>query len=580
MFSWWRKWFKKKPASNTLDECYSEEPADPTLYFSTHRTHMRKGLVSAYIEHNAIPVKPEWTLHSGTAMDSSSQPGDTAKGAFVLNQQRLPQNLFSWYVSQGFIGYQACGIIAQQWMVNLACSIKGQDAVRNGFRIVANEGVEVNPQIIAAIEKADKRYKLKHHLRQAHKFNEVFGIRHVLFVVDSPDPDYYEKPFNPDSIKPGSYKGITQVDPYWITPLLDSDATAKPESQYFYEPTYWVISGRRYHRTHFVILRGPEVSDILKPSYIYGGLPLTQRIMERVYAAERTANEGPQLAMTKRLNVRKMNLAKAVANQEAFENALSVQSEYRDNYGILAIDQDEEAQQLETSLSDVDTVIMTQYQIVAAVAGVPATKLLRTSPKGFNATGEHEIKTYHEELETVQECDLTPIVDKHHLCVMRSTIVPRFNGRPFDITVVWNPVDVPSQREVAETQEIQSRADTNYQNTGAIDAYDIRDRLINDEEGLYSGLEVVERPEDLDDLEPEPVPGEPAPQQTEFATTTTDEDPLLAPLPEETAQDVLREEGGQWYVYSETGKKLGGPYSNKKKARNRLRQIEYFKHEN
>ena len=58
--------------------------------------------------------------------------------------------------------------------------------------------------------------------------------------------------------------------------------------------------------SHFVILRGPEVSDILKPSYLYGGLPLTQLILERVYGAERTANEAPMLALTKRLVVRYM----------------------------------------------------------------------------------------------------------------------------------------------------------------------------------------------------------------------------------------------------------------------------------
>ena len=30
---------------------------------------------------------------------------------------------------------------------------------------------------------------------------------------------------------------------------------------------------------------------------------------------------------------------------------------------------------------------MTQYQLAASVANVPATKLLGTQPKGFNATG-------------------------------------------------------------------------------------------------------------------------------------------------------------------------------------------------
>lgn len=36
--------------------------------------------------------------------------------------------------------------------------------------------------------------------------------------------------------------------------------------------------------------------------------------------------------------------------------------------------------------------------------------------------------------------------------------------------------------------------------------------------------------------------------------------------------------GGKWYVRSEEGKNLGGPYDSKEAAEARLRQVEYFKH--
>ena len=43
------------------------------------------------------------------------------------------------------------------------------------------------------------------------------------------------------------------------------------------------------------------------------------------------------------------------------------------------------------------------------------------------------------------------------------------------------------------------------------------------------------------------------------------------------AQESVRMEGGEWYVYSEKGKRLGGPYSTRQAAAKRLSQIEYFK---
>jgi len=41
---------------------------------------------------------------------------------------------------------------------------------------------------------------------------------------------------------------------------------------------------------------------------------------------------------------------------------------------------------------------------------------------------------------------------------------------------------------------------------------------------------------------------------------------------------MIRSTSAGWIVVSETGKKLGGPYTNREDAVKRLQQIEYFKH--
>ena len=425
-----------------------------------------------------------------------------AKNLFRIGRQLIPDKLFCWYVSQGFIGYQACSFIGQNWLVNRACSLKGRDAVKNGFTITFDEGDDVPPSLIEHVEKLNRYFKLNRELVRADKFKNIFGISHILFRVDSDDPEYYEKPFNPDGIQPGRYKGMTHIDPYWITPLLTTESVADPESTGFYEPTYWVVSGKKYHRSHFVILRGPEVSDILKPTYLYGGLPLTQLIAERVYSSERTANEAPQLALTKRLVIRYIEeLEEAILFQNKFEENMEALTEWRDNFGVWVDGNDNRVEQQDTSLSDLDVTIMTQYQIVAGQSGIPATKLMGTSPKGFQATGEHEVKSYHEELESIQENDMEPIIHRHHQCLMRSLIAPRYNIDPLTIDIVWNPLAVQSAKEQAETAELKSRTYKTYQDTGAVDEYDIRDTIIADEDSGMSGIEAVTRPEELMELE-------------------------------------------------------------------------------
>ena len=546
MFSWTEKlseWFKhwhwdtpRPPAS--LPEQEEEQDDDKEQdtaknlsgYFRTHRQVSRGERTRRLAR--PFPVTPDKFQTVDSFAQDETDNTTAAKNAFVVSQQIIPEVLFDWYVSQTFIGYQACALIAQHWLIDKGCSMKGRDAVRNGFDLVFDEGVDVPPAITARLEKYDRKFHLKKRLEQADKFKNVFGISHILFRVESDDPDYYEKPFNPDGIQPGSYKGMNHIDPYWVTPLLTTEAVEEPGSPGFYDPTYWVVSGKKYHRSHFVILRGPEVSDVQKPSYLYGGLPLTQLAMERVYAAERTANEAPQLALTKRLIIRYIDdLEKAITNQGKFEEAMRALSEWRDNYGVYVSSTDDKIEQQDTSLSDLDVTIMTQYQIVAGIFGVPATKLLGTSPKGFNATGDHEIKTYHEELESVQENDLTPIVNRHHLCVMRSHIAPmREDKQPVMVDIQWNPLAVMSEKERAETQEIKGRTYKVIQETGAVDGYDIRDSVIDDDDSLFSGIPAIERPDDPDDLDdiiPSPEREAEAQQATGAPQSATEGDQTL-----------------------------------------------------
>ncbi len=450
-------------------------------------------------------------------LSAFSDIGDSAKLTPIRNQI-LSEGSLSFFAAQTFIGYQVSALIAQNWLVNKACTQKVRDAIKPWFVPTINDGSDVDEDVIARINKLDKRFGLKKNLIEAGRFNNIFGIRHVLFEIDGMD---YEKPFNPDGIKPGSYKGITQIDPYWCTPYLSGDDVSDPASQHFYDPEHWWIGGRgKIHRSHFVLLRGAEVADYLKPAYYYGGIGLPQFIFERAYAAERTANEAPQVAMSKRLNVRKVDLEKVAADPAAFEEAMQDLVNFRDNFGVHVIDKEEEHQQFDTNLTDFDATIMTQYQIAAAIASTPATKLLGTTPKGFNATGEFETDSYHEELESNQEMEFSPIVERHHICIMKSFIEPEF-GKSFEIDVVWNPLSIESRKERAEINELKSRTDALYVNSGIVSQEEVRMRLINDPDSGYDGLERI----DQEELSEEMGLPEEQEQQPEEAPSNGEENP-------------------------------------------------------
>lgn len=418
---------------------------------------------------------------AGMAMDNQLNIKFQNQGGSAIPQQQV-----FWYASQNFIGFQLCAMLSQQWLIKKCCLMPAKDAVRNGYEITVNDGNEVDPKILEEIRKLDVKYRLNYNLIQFVDQGRIFGIRIAMFIVDSDDPKYYYKPFNEDGILPGSYRGISQVDPYWITPQLDTEAAGAPASIHFYEPTWWNVAGRLVHRTHLIIFKTEEVPDIIKPTYIYAGVSIPQKIYERVYAAERTANEAPLLALTKRTDVIKADMSQAVADQPDFTARIQQWVFHRDNYGIKTIGLEEEMQQFDTSLADLDAVIMTQYQLVAAAANIPAVKLLGTAPKGFNSTGEYEEASYHEELESIQAHDLTPLIQRHHIHVIRSEICPKFNMETFSTSIMWKPLDAMTGKELAELNRMKAETDNILSQTGSIDGLDIRERLIADPASGYN----------------------------------------------------------------------------------------------
>jgi len=495
------KWLLGKPEAQKEPE----QPKPRKSLFSTHEFDMldpdriRNKVADGL---NALQ-KEQPAFHGDYAMDDSSN-GIANFKMYANGINTVSDAVVGWYATQGFIGAQLCGIIAQNWLVNKACAMPADDAIRKGYNIVTTDGDELDPEAVKILKSYDKSLRLQWNMREFIRKGRIFGVRVAMFKVISTDPEYYEKPFNIDGVTPGSYKGIVQVDPYWTAPMLDGASASQPDTLHFYEPTWWIINGKKIHRSHLIIFRHAEPVDVLKPQYIYGGIPLTQQIMERVYAAERTSNEAPQLAMSKRTTVWLTDMEAVMANTNDAIGRLQTWSQFRDNYGIKIGDKEgDEFNQFDTSLADFDSLIMTQYQLVAAIAGVPATKLLGTSPKGFNATGDYEEASYHELLESIQAHDLTPLAERHHQLVIKAYVEPQLKIRmDVETTLNWLPLDTPTAKELADTNYIKAQTGQVLVTSGALSSEDERQRIATDKQSGYNemGLEDQDMPDEGEEL--------------------------------------------------------------------------------
>lgn len=472
--NWIEKAVAKEVASQNKSKCWED------IYDKLNLNKVdRQNLLARSFQRTSEDFKP--VNAKGAAMDAACV-GGSLKNVFGVSNY-ADDVIFTHFAQQGFIGYQACALLAQNWIINNACSVPCEDAIRPGYEISLNQDIEIEDKdlLVKIKQVSERKYNISNIVRNFARNNKIFGCALALPVVDGID---YAKPFNIDGVRPGSYRGISLIEPYWIMPELDMEATSAPESLHFYEPTWWRLpNGKRIHRSHVIYITGDEVPDVLKPTYYFGGLPLTQQIYERVYASERVANEAPLMALTKRMLIADGNIEAYVMNEEEAEKKLQKLSYCRDNYGVFFKRPGDSVQQIDTSLTDFDALIMTQYQLVASIARMPATKLLKTQPKGFNATGEYEMKDYIQELQHLQDNQMKPLIDRNNLLVEKSEF-----GYSYGLETKFNPVDMPTERELAEVRKIDADTDAILINAGAISPEESRARIIADPNSGYNGL--------------------------------------------------------------------------------------------
>lgn len=466
--------------------------------------------------------QPVNTAGKTVAMDDCG-----VKPASYVND--LPVGMMPFF-QHTFIGFQTCALLKQNPFIEKACEIPARDAVAVDYELQYENADKKNgnPEdggsdgdpttdknkeqaILNYLKsKSDNEMKIKTICRDANINKKTYGqaLAVPVFKNDSVD---LSKPFNPNAVKKGSYLGLNLIEPFWVTYDLGANQVSRPDLSGFYEPEYYIINGnmgRKIHKSWVVKLVNGKCPDILKPVYYFGGIPLTQQIYERVFCAEKVANEAPRLALTKRLLIVDGNVQNLIANPDNAYKIMQGVADMRDNMGFMVKNTGEQVQQIDTALSDFDMLIMTQYQLVAAIANMPTTKFMKTQLKGLANTGDYEQNDYSQNLIEIQKNDFNAILDFHYKLLSLSEY-----GRDIGLKCEWNPIDTPKETEIADIEQKKAGTLTSLIAAGVIAPEEARTHLRNDPDSGFDNLaedmpfDEYEDPDAEEDPDPDNNPG-------------------------------------------------------------------------
>lgn len=298
----------------------------------------------------------------------------------------------------------------------------------------------------------------------------------------------------------GWLKAIRTVEAVWTYPTTYN--AINPLRADWYNPQVWYVMGREIHKTRLLTFIGREVPDLLKPAYSFGGLSLSQMakpyvdiwLTTRESVAALIHSFSVMVLMTDLQTILQPNNAGGLLARAALFNAL------RDNQGLMMINKStEDFKNVSASMAGLHELQAQSQEHMASVARIPLVKFTGISPAGLNASSEGEIRAFYDTIAAYQNKFFRPNLNT----LVSIAQVTLWGAADPEIVYDFVPLWELNEKEKADLKKSEAEAGQTYIDSGVIAPAEERQRLVNDPDSPYQGLD----PEDVPSLEQEEEEG-------------------------------------------------------------------------
>lgn len=415
-------------------------------------------------------------------------------------------------LSQGrFLGYAFLSYLAQDAFIRRAVTTRADEMTRAWGELTGEDKEKSTEEKINFVTSELERVETKNIFRKASNLTGYFGgcLTYIDMRANPNEPLSDEElatplykvgqdDFNKAKLKGLKLLGLQPIEPINIAPSTynSTDPTAKN----FYEPEYFYILGRKIHKSRFLYFAENIPPQILKPVYLFFGIPLAQIMFPYVQAFYKSKDVVNNVVLKFSCTSISTDIDGLIAvdGDSAVLNRINTIAKYRDNNSVIVLDKNtEEMQQINTPITGLREILYANLELLPVISGIPTTKYLETSPTGLNATGEYDMRNFYDLINTLQNNTFNEPINK------LIDIICYSNGLDSNgLTWTWKPLYQMSDREKAEVNQMKANTSNIYVQMGAITNADVARQLMNDKDSEYESLEIPE-PIDINEQEEE-----------------------------------------------------------------------------
>jgi len=326
-------------------------------------------------------------------------------------------------------------------------------------------------------------------MANAIRWSRLFGGSAILLIAK--DGGTFADPLNLNSletIEEIRVLDITRIQPtdrYYLDPMQSN----------YGQMEYYTISQPGsttfdVHETRLITIGGEPMPQCynLRNRLSWVGRSSLEGCIDSLSKYEQALEWSLRLIERKQQGIYNMvGLAEMLANGDdnLAVKRINMVDQVRSNLNSVMIDNEDTYNVLNLGLDGLDTMI-NEYQIaISADCNIPITILFGKSTTGLNATGSGDLESYYGMVKHIQEVQISPALEKLTaiLWVQKS-----LTGQiPDDWEIVFNPLWVPTDMEVAQADNQQSQADNTeatmllaLMTNGILDPEEVRKVIVND----------------------------------------------------------------------------------------------------
>ena len=353
---------------------------------------------------------------------------------------------------------------------------------------------------IRTLDDAMKRYSLREAFQHAAELDGLMGM--ALIYIDTgstDDPDELATPLLIDTgkVEKGSLRGFVVVEPTWVSPAAyNSTDPLRPD---FYEPYLWYIMGKQVHASRLLIVRSREVPDILKASYNFGGVSLSQLAKPYVDNWIRTRQSVSDLLHAFTVFTLKTNLSALFGDAGAMLSRITAFVLGRDNKGLMMVDKEtEDLTNTSAPLGSLDHLQAQAQEQLASVSQQPLVWLLGITPSGLNTSAEGEIRVFYDRIRAKQEKAFGEPLTR----ALKVLQLSEFGKIDPEIEYDFNPLWELDAAGRAAVEKMKADTDAVYMTEAVVSNEEVRTRLAADPDSPYHGLEgPAPEPPEMEDID-------------------------------------------------------------------------------